>query len=156
MYHGMALITGGEMAFTGEMTMAKPIRGKIAKVLHKPLQVVLNIGEKQGVTADMCFDVMDTSGGEVRCPDTDEVLGEIERPKIRVEVLKVQERLCVACVVVDKGLYLKEDVEIFPGRGMGPFARALMPQSWKDKHEHIDLKIGDVVVQVCGEEQESE
>ena len=44
----------------------------------------------------MRFEVMETKGQDVQDPDTGELLGSIERPKVRVEISKVQERLSIA------------------------------------------------------------
>ena len=47
--------------------------------------MVINVGSNNGVVVGMRFDVMDTKGQDVQDPDTGELLGSIERPKVRVE-----------------------------------------------------------------------
>ena len=63
--------------------MTEPIRGKVARVLNGQ-EIVINAGIVDGVTVGMDFNVMDTNGEDIKDPDTNEVLGSIERPKIRV------------------------------------------------------------------------
>ena len=112
--------------------MTKPIRGKVAHVLNTR-EIAINVGTAKGVTVGMYFDVMDTYD-EIRDPDTDEVLGSLERPKIRVKIIHVQEKLALATT------YQKERVNIGgTGRGLplGPFARALMPPTWVEKYETL-------------------
>ena len=70
--------------------MTKPIRGKVARVLNTR-EIAINVGVEDGVTVGMYFDVMDLQYEDIRDPDTDEVLGSIERPKVRVKVIHVQE-----------------------------------------------------------------
>ena len=141
--------------------MLTPIRGKVARVLNTR-EIAINVGVKDGVTVGMYFNVMDLQYEDIRDPDTDEVLGSIERPKVRVKIIHVQEKLSLATT------YRKERVNT-GGRdflSLGPFARSLMPPNWVTKYEtlskieeHRDVldeegsyvKIGDLVVQVIEE-----
>ncbi len=145
--------------------MTEPIRGKIARVLNER-EIAINVGTTHGVTVGMYFDVMDAHDEDVRDPDTNEVLGSIERPKVRVKVTYIQERLSVAST------YRSESVNI-GGSGydiLGPFSRSLMPPNWVTKYETLKkkekisdelneedslAKTGDPVVQVI-ETQEAE
>ena len=138
--------------------MTDPIRGKVAKVLDTR-QLVINVGEKDGVFAGMYFDVLDTKGDDIRDPDTDEVLGSIERPKVRVQVIDVQDRLSVAST------FKKKEINV-GGRGTfnaNSLAEMFMPpkyvtkyetlkttdQTWEDLNESESfVKRGDPVVQV--------
>ena len=54
------------------------------------------MGSADGVEVGMYFDVLDPKGEDVKDPDSGEVLGSLDRPKVRVKVTKVQERLSVA------------------------------------------------------------
>ena len=138
--------------------MTEPIRGKVARILNSR-EMAINVGSRCGVTVGMRFEVMDPKGEDVRDPDTEEVLGSLERPKVRVEISKVQERLSVAST------YKKETVNV-GGFGIGigaPFARMFMPEklattyetlkteekTWEDLEEADSyVKTGDPVVQV--------
>ena len=82
--------------------MTEPIRGKVARVLNGQ-EIVINAGIVDGVTVSVDFNVMDTNGEDIRDPDTDEVLGSIERPKVRVRVIHAQEKLAVATPSRSKG-----------------------------------------------------
>ena len=137
--------------------MTEPIRGKIARVLNTR-EIALNVGTAQGVTLGMRFDVMDTNERDITDPDTGKVLGSLERPKIRVEIIHVQEELSVAQTP-------ETNVNVGgTGTSLGPFARSFMPPNWvtryetlkkteKNTEEELDeedsrVKTGDPVVQV--------
>ena len=68
--------------------MTKPIHGKVARVLNTR-EIAINVGAEKGVTIGMFFDVMEIHDEDIKDPDTDEVLGSIERPKVRVHVTHV-------------------------------------------------------------------
>ncbi len=111
--------------------MITPIRGKVAHILNTR-EIAINVGTENGVTVGMYFDVMDAHYENITDPDTNEVLGSLERPKVRVKIIHVQEKLSLATT------YRKERVNTGgTGRGipLGPFARALMPPTWVEKYE---------------------
>lgn len=137
--------------------MTEPIRGKVARVLNSK-EIAINIGSSSGVQIGMYFDVMDPKGEDIRDPDTIEILGSIERPKVRVRITKVQEKISIAST------FRKKEVNV-GGQGFGliGFSRALMPQKWVTKYETLKtdeqtwedldesesyVKTGDPVVQV--------
>jgi hypothetical protein len=140
---------------------ANPIRGKVARILNSR-ELILNVGSSAGVVVGLYFDILDPKGEDIRDPDTDEVLGSIERPKVRVQVTKVDEKLCVAST------YKKRQVNV-GGRGFGvqdDFARMLAPpkyvtqfetlktteKTWENlSEEQSYVKIGDPAVQVIEE-----
>src|SRR6266704_2575452 len=72
-----------------------PIRGKVARILNSR-ELAINVGSSDGVVEGMYFDVLDPKGEDIKDPDTGQVLGSLERPKVRVRVVKVQEHLSVA------------------------------------------------------------
>ena len=139
--------------------MTEPIRGKVASVINER-EIAINVGTAHGVHVNMYFNVIDTQNEEIKDPDTGEVLGPIERPKIKVRVTHVQEKLSVAST------YRTETVNIGGEGGvLGPFARSLMPPKWVKKYETLRtedkslfpieeydsfVKVGDPVVQVKG------
>ena len=156
--------------------MTEPIRGKVARVLNAR-EIAINLGTAKGVTVGMRFNVLDALEQDIIDPETNEVLGSIERPKVKVEVTHTQETLSVAAT------YQGEQVNI-GGTGdkryfeatmrhltLGPFARSLMPPNWVTKYETLrktksipDLldeedslvRIGDPVVQILEEGQAEE
>ena len=143
--------------------MTKPIRGKVAHVLNAR-EIAINVGTAKDVTVGMYFDIMGTYD-EIEDPDTLEVLGSLERPKVRVKIIHVQEKLSLATT------YRKERVNI-GGTGknisLGPFARSLMPPTWVEKYETLSttektkdvldekdsyVNVGDPVVQTIEDDE---
>lgn len=150
-----------------------PLRGKVARILDSR-NLVINIGYQKGVTLGMYFDVMDPKGEDIRDPDTHEILGSLERPKLRVRITDVQEKLSVAST------YKKKKINV-GGQGASIYlattlAQHLMPPKWVTNYETLKtneqtwedlseeesfVKTGDPVVQVttqideCEEEAES-
>lgn len=123
--------------------MTEPIRGKVAQVLSQR-ELAMNVGSEQGVEEGMKFDVMGSA--DIRDPDSKELIGKIERSKLRVRVSYVQEKVAVATTFrrITNGV---------------SFALALMPVDWRIEHETIRasgktweedsrVQIGDPVVQV--------
>ena len=143
---------------------SEPIRGKVARILDAR-ELVINVGSRDGVIVGMYFDVLDPKGEDIKDPDTGEILGSLERPKVRVQIVKVQERLSVAST------YRKSVVNI-GGQGAalgdlrGGISALFMPPKYVTKYETLKttektwedldekesyVKIGDPVVQVIPE-----
>ena len=136
--------------------MKEPIRGKVASVLNER-EIAMNVGAEKGVTIGMRFNVMEIHDENIKDPDTGEVLGPIERPKVKVRVTHVQKKLSVATTFRNKRVNTG-------GTGLfGPFTQSLMPPNWIEKYETLSkteesrdeldeadsyVKIGDLVVQV--------
>lgn len=138
--------------------MTDPIRGKVAQVLNSR-EIAINVGSAVGVVEGMYFDVL-AAPKDIRDPDTDEVLGVVDRPKVRVRVTHVQERLSVAST------YRKEQVNVggldFLGY-TGKVSDILKPPNWITMYETVKteeetwedldeeesyVNTGDIVVQV--------
>lgn len=140
--------------------MSELIRSKVARVLNSR-EIAIAAGSEQGVKAGMYFDVMDSKGEDIQDPDTGELLGSLDRPKVRVKITHVKERLSVAST------FKKEKINV-GGSGVflgsiGGLSQALMPpkyvtkyetlktdeQTWEDLDEEKSyVKVGDPVVQV--------
>ena len=152
--------------------MTDLIRGKVARILNSR-EIAINVGRDDGVSTGMYFDVMDQSYEEIRDPDTQEVLGSIQRPKIRVKITTVQEKLSLASTYKKRRVNVggTADHLVIPAG----FSRALMPPKWITKYETLKteertktwedleeersfVKTGDPVVQVIetGDENEEE
>ena len=119
--------------------MTQPIRGKVARVLNKR-EIAINIGANHGVTIGMYFDVMDVNETDIIDPDTNEVLGSIERPVVRVKVTHIQEKLSVAST------YKSERVNV---GGTAPRSTSILdatlslsgylsPPRWVKKYETLE------------------
>ena len=145
------------------MNDKKTIRGNVAQILNSR-ELVINIGTEHSVELGMFFDVLDPKGQEIRDPVTDEILGSIDRPKVRVKVTKVQAKISIAST------YKKTKINV-GGEGifLGGFANALMPpkhiikyetlktaeKTWEDlSEEESYVKIGDPVIQVIKSEKD--
>ena len=144
--------------------MTAPIRAKVARVLNSR-EIVINVGSTNGVAVGMRFDVVDPKGEDIRDPDTDEVLGSIDRPKVRVRITKVKEKLSLAATQAKR-------VNVGGPSLIGDFSRLLMPPKWVTKYETLKrgeqtldeldeqeslVEIGDPVVQIIeGSEEEWE
>ena len=141
--------------------MTEPIRGKVAQLLNSR-EVALNIGAEQGVVVGMRFDIMEPEG--INDPDTGESLGAIDRPKVRVQVAYVQEKLSVATTYRTERVNIGGTFDSWATRGS--FSRALMPPRWITKYETLKteektwedldeeasvVKTGDRVIQVIAE-----
>ena len=137
-----------------------PLRGKVARILDTR-NVVINIGYQQGVELGMYFDVMDPKGEDIKDPDTHEILGSIERPKLRVRITSVQEKLSVASTYKKKQINVGGE-RVTPAVISG-YSQYLMPPKWITKYETFKtneqtwenlseeqsfVKTGDPVVQV--------
>lgn len=143
--------------------MTNLIRGKVARILNAR-EIAINVGSAHGVSTDMYFDVMDKNFEDIEDPDTSEILGSIPRPKVRVRVTKVEEKLSLATTYRTKqrnvgGGGISADI----------IARAFAPsrfitttetlkkseKPWEDlKEEESFVKTGDPVVQVILVEEE--
>lgn len=143
--------------------MKEAIRSKVARVLNSR-EIVIAAGSVQGVKLGMYFDVLDPKGEDVRDPDTQEVLGSINRPKVRVRVTDVQERLAVAATYKMEKINVGGTGHNFESlQSFGLLSRALMPPKYVTKYETLKtdektwedldeeqsyVKTGDPVVEV--------
>ena len=112
--------------------MTEPIRGKVAQVLNSR-EIAINIGSAGGVMVGMYFDVLELE--DITDPDTGDVIGSIDRPKVRVRVSHVQENISVATT------FRKKRVNV-GGAGAFPVAfdsvsQLLMPPKWITKYETL-------------------
>lgn len=69
------------------------IEGKVAKIIDDT-DVVVNVGEEDGVERDMEFIVYEV-GEVIEDPDTGEALGNVEHVKARVKPKHIQEKITV-------------------------------------------------------------
>ena len=139
------------------------IRGKVAQILNTR-ELVITLGSDNGVTLGMYFDVMDPKGTDIEDPDTGEILGSIERPKVRVKVSRVETRLSMASTYRSKKINIGGQGGARDLSG-GFLSQMLTPPKWVTRYETLKtqektwedldekesyVKIGDPVVQVIG------
>lgn len=112
--------------------MSEPLTGKVAKVLNSR-ELAINIGKTRGVEVGMLFEVLDTKGENIADPETGEILGSIDRPKVRVKVTRVLDRLCVASTFNS----YKVNVGGQGIGGMQSLSELFMPPKWVTKYETL-------------------
>jgi hypothetical protein len=88
------------------------IEARVAQVLSGR-QLVINRGHADGVTAGMRFAVMAESPVPILDPETNQVLDEIDRVKVRVEAIEVRERIAICST------YEYQDVALSIGELIG-------------------------------------
>lgn len=143
--------------------MGEKIRAKVARILNSR-EIVITAGSQQGVVTGMLFDVMDPKGEDITDPDSGEVLGSLERPKVRVQVTQTQDRISVAATFKKQKVNVGGAATLFSD--IGEISRAFMPpkyvvtyetlktteKTWEDLDEKESfVKSGDPVVQVIEE-----
>ena len=111
--------------------MAKIIRGKVARILNSR-EIALNLGSDDGVAVGMCFDIMDSKSEDIKDPDTGQILGSIERPKVRVKVTLVQEKLSLATTYKTRRINVGGT-----GLEIGVLSKAFMPPEWATEYETL-------------------
>ena len=73
---------------------SEPIKGKVSGVLNER-ELSINIGTKAGVRVGMKFRVLADKALEVHDPETDELLGTIDREKVQVQATEVFEKFSI-------------------------------------------------------------
>jgi len=72
----------------------KPIEGKVSGVLNER-ELTINIGSKNGVHEGMKFRILADKPLEIYDPDSNELLGTVDREKVQVEVSEVYEKFSI-------------------------------------------------------------
>jgi len=75
------------------MEETQPLQGRVAAVLNTR-ELAINIGSQAGVQIGMKFQVLHPEEN-VSDPDTQEIIGHLQREKIRVKVVEVRERMAI-------------------------------------------------------------
>lgn len=137
------------------MNLDDLIKGKVARILNAR-EVAVNIGSEDGVRKGMIFDVLDGSGQEIKDPDSGQILGSIERHKIKLKATIVQDRISVLST------YKTKEINVGGQFSLGIIGNAFLPpkyiqqpetlKSSDKKFEKIDEKdsivqVGDIVRQ---------
>lgn len=148
--------------------MNNPIEAKVARVLNSR-EVVINAGTEKGVTVGMLFDILNPNGEDIRDPESNEIIGSIKRPKVRVRVTLTQEKLSVASTFKKKTMNIGGNAYFY--KDFGLISKSLIPPNyitkfetfksdeaaWEDINEDDSyVKTGDPVIQVtqdCSDEE---
>ena len=120
-------------------TQTEPIRGKVARILNSR-EVALNIGKEHGVESGMLFDILSPNGLPIEDPDTDEVLGSVDLPKVRVKINRVYDRVSVATTYRTKRVNVG-GLGLEPGGTVRAMSRSLFaPPKWETRYETLKIK----------------
>lgn len=134
------------------------ITGKVARVLNDQ-ELVINRGSEHNIRLGAKFAVLDPLGEDIKDPETGEVIGSVHRPKVHVEVIRVEPKLSVAKT------YKVMKINIGgQGPSMTGLSRMFEPPKWETKVQtfraddaawsHLDeaqsvVKVGDPVEEVA-------
>lgn len=131
------------------------IMGKVAGILNER-ELVMNLGSEHGVQDGMKFKVME-SERQIIDPDSLEVLGEIDREKIRVKITEVKPKYSIGSTyqtyrVTIGGAFTNLSNALFEPRREVTRVRTLRA----DNNTYLEpmdenksfVKVGDSVVQV--------
>ncbi|MCJ7510360.1 MAG: hypothetical protein MUP14_05695 [Dehalococcoidia bacterium] len=91
------------------------LEGKVAAIVSVR-EVAINLGDKDDVEPGMIFAILADVPLRVEDPDTRELLGQIERYKVKVKVTEVLERLSIC-----------RTYEIYETPGLFPFLPLIPP-----------------------------
>ena len=70
------------------------LEGKIAEILNED-EVAINIGAANGVRENMVFAILSENMREIRDPDSGNVLGYLDKEKMRIVAKEVMERFTI-------------------------------------------------------------
>jgi hypothetical protein len=126
------------------------LHGKVAALVNVR-QLAINLGSKQGVTEGMEFDVMNRSAGEIRDPDTHEVLGSITLSKLQIKIILVADEFSVGAVQgmrPSAGFGLPDWLYTSSASRPLTLKRSEHPDVEEIEEKDSIVKVGDPVVQV--------
>ena len=142
------------------LTEQKPIEGKVVGVLTER-ELIINVGSSSGVRHGMRFKVLSNQPTEVRDPETNDLLGVIDREKVRVQASEVEEKYTICKtyrVFVTGGPNMPNIAEAMAALGsFGSTPRKEVPETLKAEdqdtfpplsEEESYVKKGDRVIQV--------
>lgn len=143
-------------------TGREPVQGHVAQILNAQ-ELVINRGSSDGVRVGMVFDVLDPKAENIADPITGEDLGSVYRPKVKVRVTAVEERLAIARTF--RATRVNVGGLGIAGAGV---SRLFEAPKWEARHETLKsdaavwedldeedsyVKIGDPVIEVVAEEE---
>lgn len=149
------------------MTKETPIRGKVAFILNVR-ELALNVGQQDGTRVGMLFDILDPTGHEIKDPDTGEVIGSVNEPKVRVRIKLVEDRLSIATTYKGKRVNIGGHSRVGIAAILGGFDSS--PPEWVTEYETLRteeetlaelaeedsyIATGDLAVQVLEDDGDS-
>lgn len=112
------------------------LRGKVAALLNER-ELVINLGEAQNVEVGMIFRVLAETPAEIYDPDTHDLLGVIDREKVKVKVTEVQPQISICRT------YQKRTIPAGPFYGLGSYSSQITQLMSPPKEVIETLKIED-------------
>lgn len=112
------------------MTHREPIAGSVAQILNAR-ELVINRGAEHGVSKGMRFAILDTKADDIRDPDTGEILGSVDRPKVTVEIVQVKPKLSLGRT------FKKRRVNVGGSNSLTGFAGLFAPPKWETHYETL-------------------
>lgn len=130
--------------------LSRGLQGKVAQILNER-ELVINIGEKSGVEEGMRFAVQAGSPVQIQDPESGELLGWLDREKVRIEAVRVMDRMSVCSTyetrLVGGSLGIWDVSEMFRPREHVPKTLRASRESYPPPLSSAEsyVKIGDVV-----------
>lgn len=120
------------------MTHPQTLKGYVARLITDD-ELAINLGSADGIREGMIFNVLDISTESIPDPVTGENLGSIERPKARIRIISVSERLSLGAIYPPRG---REGVPSSLRLWEGPKPRSgrLTGEAWPE-----GVQVGDPV-----------
>lgn len=136
----------------------KHIEGKVAGILTER-ELTINIGSDKGVYGGMTFKVLTRSPLEIKDPETGEILGEVDREKVRVKADEVNKKFTICktyrkyrsprSVLYDIGMLMRSPMV---NHETLKVEDSSLPQPLSE--EESIVKVGDRVIQIEEENEE--
>lgn len=133
------------------------VEAKVARILNART-LVINKGQSAGVEVGMQFAVLNRQGADIKDPETDEVIGSVELPKVIVKVVQVQESMAVASTFREFRRAGLADLVRFSDQIVGgTLVETLRTDERRLDQEELNetesyVRAGDTAVQVVGDE----
>jgi hypothetical protein len=117
-------------------------QAKVAAVISA-WEVVLNVGRSDGVKADDIATVFRAI--EIKDPDTGNVIGTVRRPRLRLRVREVQDKLCVAQTYEMVAPEASTISTIFQSVALPPLRQRITFDQKEVDYRTVLVSVGDVV-----------
>jgi hypothetical protein len=131
----------------------KMLEGLVASILNTR-ELVLNIGGKNGVAIGMKFKVLEKDF-EIRDPKSQEVLGKIQREKIKIKIVDVKDKISIGRTyeTYEEGYPSSFQISRMMISGSETKVRTLRATDETAPYDLLDekssfVKIGDPVIQI--------
>jgi len=138
----------------------EPIKGKVSGILNAR-ELIINIGSEHGVHKGMKFKILADKPMEVNDPDSNELLGTIDREKVQVQAFEVYEKFSI-CKTFRKSKADAFSISTFMDLSETFLNRQAIPETLKAEdsallpalsEEESYVKKGDRAVQIVEDEE---